>query len=50
MAADSVTEFFRLFGDANGDGIVDNWDDFVFRSTPQEAGRGQLPLVPRLSG
>jgi hypothetical protein len=31
--ADSVTNFFRLYGDANGDGRVDNTDFFLFRST-----------------
>lgn len=31
--ADSVTDFFRLYGDASGDGTVDNTDFFLFRST-----------------
>jgi subtilase family serine protease len=30
---DYIDELFRLFGDANGDGVVDNADYFFFRST-----------------
>jgi pectin methylesterase-like acyl-CoA thioesterase len=33
LSADSVTRFFRLFGDGNGDGIVDRRDLLLFLST-----------------
>jgi hypothetical protein len=31
--ADSATNFFRLYGDANGDGAINGADYFLFRST-----------------
>ena len=46
---DYVDHLFRLFGDADGDGDVDNKDYFVLpRDGRQERRRHRLPLVPGL--
>src|SRR5262249_8735721 len=44
MTADATEQFFRLFGDANGDGKVDNADLAIFYSTYQkhQGGAGYL--------
>ena len=46
---DYVDHLFRLFGDADGDGDVDNKDYFAFRDDRRQAQRRHgLPLVPGL--